>query len=174
MVSTANQQAYGQSPWGSGPQYPGNPSYAPPFWHPAGLSRPLGIVAMILGFVFFWPIGLALLFFMKWSGHMGCWGRRHQAQWGGNESTGGWQGPFQGWAPWKAWNAQANTSQPQATPASGNRAFEVCVAAPQLLRACPCRTCRQTRWQRACKLNGHISFLKILFCEFLKVLIVDA
>ena len=124
MVSTANQQAYGQSPWGSGPQYPGNPSYGPPFWHPAGLSRPLGIVAMILGFVFFWPIGLALLFFMKWSGHMGCWGRRQQAQWGGNESTGGWQGPFQGWAPWKAWNAQANTSQPQATPASGNRAFD--------------------------------------------------
>ena len=26
--------------------------------------------AMILGFVFFWPLGLALLFYMIWSNHM--------------------------------------------------------------------------------------------------------
>lgn len=34
------------------------------------------IVAMILGFVFFWPIGLALLFYMIWSNRMSC-SRRH-------------------------------------------------------------------------------------------------
>ena len=30
------------------------------------------ITAMVLGFIVFWPIGLALLFYMIWSGRMGC------------------------------------------------------------------------------------------------------
>ena len=37
------------------------------------------IAAMILGFVFFWPVGLALLFYMIWSKNMfksGCSSRR--------------------------------------------------------------------------------------------------
>lgn len=35
------------------------------------------IAAMILGFIFFWPIGLALLVYMIWSNRMGCksWNR---------------------------------------------------------------------------------------------------
>ena len=28
---------------------------------------------MILGFIFFWPVGLAVLAFLIWSGRMGCW-----------------------------------------------------------------------------------------------------
>ena len=39
------------------------------------------IAAMVLGFVFVWPLGLAILFYMIWSGRMGCksrgWRRRH-------------------------------------------------------------------------------------------------
>lgn len=40
------------------------------------------IVAMVLGFIFFWPVGLALLFYMIWSKRMsnrrfGCRTRRH-------------------------------------------------------------------------------------------------
>ena len=40
----------------------------------SGSFRPLEIVAMILGFIFFWPVGLAILFFKLWqmkSGHQG-------------------------------------------------------------------------------------------------------
>ena len=33
-------------------------------------GKPAWIIAMILGFVFFWPIGLALLFYMIWSKRM--------------------------------------------------------------------------------------------------------
>ncbi len=33
------------------------------------------IAAMVLGFILVWPIGLALLFYMIWSGRMGCKGR---------------------------------------------------------------------------------------------------
>ncbi|OAN69887.1 hypothetical protein A8B78_21300, partial [Jannaschia sp. EhC01] len=39
------------------------------------------IVAMILGFIFFWPIGLALLAYMIWSNRMfngSCKSRRHR------------------------------------------------------------------------------------------------
>jgi hypothetical protein len=37
------------------------------------------IAAMVAGFIFVWPIGLAILFYMIWSGRMACskrgWGR---------------------------------------------------------------------------------------------------
>lgn len=35
------------------------------------------IVAMVIGFILFWPIGLAILFYMLWSKRMGCnsWNR---------------------------------------------------------------------------------------------------
>ena len=38
------------------------------------------IVAAVIGFVLFWPIGLAVLFYMIWSKRMGCksWGRHHR------------------------------------------------------------------------------------------------
>jgi Protein of unknown function (DUF2852) len=38
------------------------------------------LVAMVIGFVMFWPIGLAILFYMIWSKRMTCnsWGRRHR------------------------------------------------------------------------------------------------
>ena len=41
-------------------------------------GRPGWIVAMILGFVLFWPLGLAILGYMIWSKRMSCngWGRR--------------------------------------------------------------------------------------------------
>ena len=49
------------------------------------------IAAMILGFVFFWPVGLALLFYMIWSKNMfksGCrtHSRRHAFRSSGNSA----------------------------------------------------------------------------------------
>lgn len=39
------------------------------------------ITVMVLGFIFVWPVGLAVLFYMIWSGRMGCksrgWGRNY-------------------------------------------------------------------------------------------------
>lgn len=43
-------------------------------------GRTAWIIAMVLGFVLFWPVGLALLAYMIWSNRMTCnsWGRgRH-------------------------------------------------------------------------------------------------
>ena len=35
-------------------------------------GRPAWIVAMVLGFVLFWPVGLIILAYMLWSGRMNC------------------------------------------------------------------------------------------------------
>ena len=45
-------------------------------------GKPAWIAAMVLGFVFFWPVGLALLFYMIWSKRMfsnSCSRRSHRA-----------------------------------------------------------------------------------------------
>jgi hypothetical protein len=140
MTSAANQDAYGPRGWNQGPwgnsqgqqwQQPGNgpgspnpnggnswPNQAwagPPFWHPAGMSRPVAIAFTILGFIFWWPVGLAMLFYTIGSGRMGCFGRRRRAMY-----QQGWQdaGP---WANWKTW-ACGPSDRPAST--SGNRAFD--------------------------------------------------
>lgn len=38
------------------------------------------IMAMIAGFVLFWPVGLALLFYMIWSNRMSCMSRKSRYQ----------------------------------------------------------------------------------------------
>lgn len=35
-------------------------------------GKPAWITLMVLGFIIFWPLGLALLAFLLWSGRMGC------------------------------------------------------------------------------------------------------
>jgi hypothetical protein len=41
------------------------------------LGKPAWIVLMILGFWFWWPLGLATLAFIYWSGRMSCWNHHH-------------------------------------------------------------------------------------------------
>ena len=35
-------------------------------------GKPAWIMLMIVGFIVFWPIGLGVLFYLMWSGRMGC------------------------------------------------------------------------------------------------------
>lgn len=44
-------------------------------------GQPAWIVVMILGFVLFWPVGLAILAYLLWSGRMGCRGYRSRERW---------------------------------------------------------------------------------------------
>lgn len=39
------------------------------------------IALMVLAFIVFWPLGLALLFFIIWSGRMGCRHHRGERRW---------------------------------------------------------------------------------------------
>ena len=73
------------------------------------VGKPIWIVAMVLGFIWWWPLGMVTLAYLLWSGRMGrwkhargCWGRWHQ-------HTDG--------------DAPRRAAGPQG-PSSGNRAFD--------------------------------------------------
>lgn len=68
------------------------------------------IAAMVLGFIVFWPIGLAILFYMMWSGRMGCSAKREWGRWYGAHSTPRWGGN------WRQSRGR--------TASSGNHAFD--------------------------------------------------
>jgi hypothetical protein len=51
--------------------------YGPPVWH----WHPGWIVLTVLGFIFWWPLGLAILAFTLWSRRMGCWGGHGYDRW---------------------------------------------------------------------------------------------
>jgi hypothetical protein len=71
------------------------------------LGKPAWIALMVLGFAFWWPIGLATLAFIIGSGRMSCWKHSGMSQWQGGmaprQSRGTW------WQPSRS---------------SGNRAFD--------------------------------------------------
>lgn len=71
------------------------------------IGKPAWIGVMVLGFIVFWPIGLAILAYLIWSGRMGCGRHGGRGRWYGTENReGGWS------APWRR------------NESSGNRAFD--------------------------------------------------
>ncbi len=58
-------------------------------------GKPAWLVVMVLGFILWWPIGLAILGYMIWSGRMGCgrgnWGRWKSEKWGRFGARGGYR-----------------------------------------------------------------------------------
>lgn len=61
------------------------------------LGKPAWIALMVLGFIVFWPVGLALLFYLIWSGRMRCWKHGGPGRWHHERTEGrrwrGWRGP---------------------------------------------------------------------------------
>jgi Protein of unknown function (DUF2852) len=45
------------------------------------LGKPAWIILMILAFVWWWPLGLAILAFLIGSGRMGCWNHNGMSRW---------------------------------------------------------------------------------------------
>ncbi len=72
------------------------------------LGQPAWLAVMVLSFILFWPLGLAVLAFLLWSGRMGC-------GWHGNKRR--WQQQWQ--SAWKDGGGPARTYRP-----TGNRAFD--------------------------------------------------
>src|SRR3546814_11963721 len=67
------------------------------------LGKPAWIALVVLGFIAFWPAGLAILFYLVWSGRMACWK---------NSGNGRYQGRRKRWSGWSQ------------QPSSGNYAFD--------------------------------------------------
>ena len=81
------------------------------------IGTPAWIAVMILGFVIWWPLGLATLAFILWSGRMGC-SSRHSARWEHKmhrmqERMDRFRGRAEGHSSW--WSG---------SPSSGNSAFD--------------------------------------------------
>lgn len=75
-------------------------------------GQPAWIGVMVLGFILFWPIGLAILAYMIWSGRMGCRARSRAHDWQ-QRAAGKWERKMH------KWGMQAKAYQP-----TGNHAFD--------------------------------------------------
>lgn len=72
------------------------------------IGRPAWIALMVAGFIIFWPLGLAVLAFLLWSGRMGHgWGRDWTRGMKCSSMRGRWHRSHDGWS-----------------GSSGNRAFD--------------------------------------------------
>lgn len=75
-------------------------------------GRPAWIVVMVLGFILFWPIGLAILAYLLWSGRMGCGRHGEMSRWQRRMSD-KWDRKMERWG-----------REARGFASSGNRAFD--------------------------------------------------
>ena len=55
------------------------------------IGKPAWIALMVVGFVVAWPLGLAVLGYLLWSGRMGCWKNGRLKRWqNGHRDGRGW------------------------------------------------------------------------------------
>ncbi|HEX6980109.1 MAG TPA: DUF2852 domain-containing protein [Alphaproteobacteria bacterium] len=73
------------------------------------IGKPAWIGLLVLSFIMFWPLGLAILAYLIWSGRMACWTRGHGGRW--QERMERMQEAAKGWRGWEP-------------PSSGNSAFD--------------------------------------------------
>lgn len=57
-------------------------------------GKPAWLALMVVAFILFWPVGLAILAYLIWSGRMGCWKRGSMSEMG--RARGRWYGPCGG------------------------------------------------------------------------------
>jgi hypothetical protein len=76
------------------------------------LGRPAWIAVMVVGFILFWPIGLAILAYLIWSGRMGCGRQGEMSRWQQRMSD-NWDRKMERWG-----------REMRGFPSSGNRAFD--------------------------------------------------
>ena len=76
------------------------------------IGKPAWIALMIVSFIIWWPIGLATLAFLFWSGRMGC---GHHGNW--HERRERWRAAREEWRAFKRGDYAATRS-------SGNAAFD--------------------------------------------------
>ena len=78
-------------------------------------GRPTWIALMVIGFIVFWPIGLAILAYLIWSGRMGC-GRYGDMQHWRERAAERWDRKRERWE--RKWG------HPPGLRPNGNRAFD--------------------------------------------------
>jgi hypothetical protein len=80
------------------------------------IPKPAWIALVVLGFIVFWPVGLALLIYLKWSGRMFC-SRHGYGRWYGPDGREARREAREEWRAWKRRSRWGGGS-------SGNVAFD--------------------------------------------------
>ncbi len=80
------------------------------------LGKPAWIALMVLAFFIHWPLGLAVLAFLIWSGRRGCWKHEYAGRWQANGNHRGTDWSSCGW--FGNWGGHRRSAS------SGNRAFD--------------------------------------------------
>ena len=84
-------------------------------------GRPAWIALMVLGFIVFWPIGLAILAYIIWSGRMGCSARYGDMQQWRDRAAERWERKRERWERrMQRWHGSGLGG----FAPSGNRAFD--------------------------------------------------
>ena len=65
------------------------------------LPKPAWIALVVVSFIVFWPIGLALLIYLKWSGRMFCSRHGRYGQWYGPDGREARRAAREEWRAWK-------------------------------------------------------------------------
>ncbi|KAB2942354.1 MAG: DUF2852 domain-containing protein [Hyphomicrobium sp.] len=76
-------------------------------------GKPAWIAVMVLGFILFWPVGLAILAYLIWSGRMGCGGRHGDMGHWQRRMADRWERNMERWG-----------REMRGFPSSGNAAFD--------------------------------------------------
>jgi hypothetical protein len=84
-------------------------------------GKPAWIAVMVAGFILFWPVGLAILAYMLWSGRMGCgWNRNGVERWR-EHATEAWDRRRERWE--RRMQGHGGSRGPRMRP-TGNSAFD--------------------------------------------------
>jgi hypothetical protein len=86
------------------------------------LPKPALIALVVIGFVLFWPVGLALLVYLIWSGRMFCGRHGRNGRWHTPEDRDSARAEWQ--AKREEWKAFKRRHRWGAEPTSGNVAFD--------------------------------------------------
>ena len=85
-------------------------------------GRPAWIALMVIGFIVFWPIGLAILAYIIWSGRMGCSSRNSSMHDWRDRAVTRWERKRERWERhMQRWGDRRGSSHFRHT---GNRAFD--------------------------------------------------
>ena len=82
------------------------------------IPKPAWIALVVLGFIVFWPVGLALLIYLKWSGRMFC---SHHGRYGHWHTPEGREARHQAREEFRAWRRR---HRQWGRDSSGNVAFD--------------------------------------------------